>query len=483
MKLKLLFFICFFTIFLNIDILYSATVYQHSNYKGRSQKLDQGKYNCADLKKKGAIGDDCISSLKVSDGYKITLFHDPNYKKKPKSFLKDTTYVGNDINDKTSSIIVEKLYNSNIPAAIYSGNGYTGIQQALSVGKYDKTKLDKLIGSMDIKSCKVSKNYRVVLYEDLNKSTGRQVISNNISNIPTSLRGKITYISVEPYNSGSCVTLYSEKDFKGVQQSFGIGGFSDLNQVIGNGKVKSLKVENGYRVVLYDGLNGIRKSFIGNVNDIGSELIGKTRYVSVEKADGGNPYITVFNDKNYKGLQQSFSLGKINYKENRKYPSVSDLCASKIMYKNIKSLRIEKGFKAKLYSNDYCLGTPDAIVSGDISDARSKMKKGKAICSIKLERDLKNEIVTVAEKAEFDGTIKELKEGEYPSDKIGLPNKNISSIFVPKGYVVILHSGNNFSGNSIAFNAASSDIQIDNLKNIFDSKTCSIIVTAVDSSN
>lgn len=483
MKSKLFFLIWLLGTFYVINVN-AVTVYRDANYRGKSQRLEAGKYNWTDLKKSGAIGDDSISSLKVPSGYKATLYHDPDFKTRPQSFTSNTSYVGNTLNDKTSSIIVEKLWNSNTtPVAVYSGNGLTGIQQALSVGKYDKTKLDKLIGSADIKSYRANSNYRIVLYEDINKSTGRLSYSNGSwNNLSTSMRGKITYITVEPYSGGSYVTLFSEKDFKGVQQSFGLGMFSNPNQIIGNGKAKSLKVSNGYRAVLYNGVNGIRKTFTGNVKDIGPELSGKGSYLTVEKAEGGTPRITLFREKNYKGLQQSFAPGKINYRENKSYPAMDNLSSSKIMYTYTSSLKVEKGFKAKLFYSDYCTGTPDAVVSGDVPDARAKMKNKRRIYSIKLERDCSNEAVTVCGNADFNGTIKELKEGEYPYNKIGLSNNSISAIFVPKGYVVILHDGNNFTGNSVAFNAANSEIRIDNLKDLFDNKTSSITIAKADSS-
>jgi len=480
MKSKLVFFICFLGAFCAINVN-AVTVYKDSNYRGKSQRLDPGKYNWADIKKNGAIGDDCISSLKVPSGYKVTLYHDPDFKTRPQSFTSNTSYVGNTLNDKTSSIIVEKLWNSSTPAAIYSGSGRTGQQQALSVGKYDKTKLDKLIGSTNIASARVNSNYRIVFYEDINKPTGRYTYNSLSINLPTALKGKVSYITVEPYNRGGSVTLYSEKDFKGVQQSFGLGAFSNPNQIIGSGKAKSLKVYGGYRAVLYNGPNGIRKSFTGNVKDIGPELSGKGTYLTVEKVEGGTPRMTLFKEKDYKGLQQSFAPGKITYSINKSYPAIDDLYSGKIMYTNTRSLKVEKGFKAKLFYSNYCTGTPDAVVSGDVPDARAKMKNKRAIYSIKLERDCSNNAVTVCGNAEFNGTVKELKEGEYPYNKIGLSNNSISSIFIPKGFVVILHDGNNFTGNSVAFNAANSEIRIDNLKDLFDNKTSSITIAKADS--
>ena len=121
------------------------------------------------------------------------------------------------------------------------------------------------------------------------------------------------------------------------------------------------------------------------------------------------------------------------------------------------------------------------MVSGDVPDIRSKMKNGRAIYSIKLEREFSNDAVTVGQNTKFDGSIKELKEGEYPYNKIELSNNTISAVFVPKGYVVILYDDNNLVGNSIAFNAANSEIQIDNLKDLFDNKTSPITVAKIDS--
>ena len=59
------------------------------------------------MQAKGFKNDD-LSSIKVPFGYKVTLYWDDNFSGASKVITSDTSYVGNDWNDKASSIKVEK---------------------------------------------------------------------------------------------------------------------------------------------------------------------------------------------------------------------------------------------------------------------------------------------------------------------------------------------------------------------------------------
>ncbi|MBO3458588.1 beta/gamma crystallin family protein [Aetokthonos hydrillicola Thurmond2011] len=78
-------------------------VYDDSQYRGFAQTLDVGNYDW------GQIHNDTISSLRVPDGMRVTLYSDTHFQGKSKTFTQDTPYVGDDFNDITSSIIVEGL--------------------------------------------------------------------------------------------------------------------------------------------------------------------------------------------------------------------------------------------------------------------------------------------------------------------------------------------------------------------------------------
>ncbi|BAY91283.1 MULTISPECIES: glycoside hydrolase family 19 protein [unclassified Tolypothrix] len=79
----------------------NVVVYDDSQYRGASQALGIGKYDW------GQIKNDSISSLKIPVGMKVTLYSDTHFSGTNKTFTADTPYVGDDFNDRTSSIIIE----------------------------------------------------------------------------------------------------------------------------------------------------------------------------------------------------------------------------------------------------------------------------------------------------------------------------------------------------------------------------------------
>ncbi len=77
-------------------------VYDDSQYGGDWQALDVRSYDWPE------IHNDTISSLRVPAGLKVTLFSDTHFMGESKAFTQDTPYVGDDMNDQTSSIKVER---------------------------------------------------------------------------------------------------------------------------------------------------------------------------------------------------------------------------------------------------------------------------------------------------------------------------------------------------------------------------------------
>ena len=78
-----------------------AICYVDQNFSGGSMLLPPGEYNNVE----GIAGK--ISSLRVPDGFRVTLFERVNFQGKSKPFTSDCFYVGDDFNDITSSIRVE----------------------------------------------------------------------------------------------------------------------------------------------------------------------------------------------------------------------------------------------------------------------------------------------------------------------------------------------------------------------------------------
>ncbi|MBD2194619.1 MULTISPECIES: C1 family peptidase [Calothrix] len=81
----------------------SVTIYEHANFQGNSFNLPVGQYDWGQL----GLDNDSLSSLKVPQGMKVTLYEHVNFSGRSKTFTEDTSYVGDDFNDTTSSILVE----------------------------------------------------------------------------------------------------------------------------------------------------------------------------------------------------------------------------------------------------------------------------------------------------------------------------------------------------------------------------------------
>lgn len=76
-------------------------IYTDSEYQGFGQTLARGEYDW------GQIENDVISSVKVPAGRKAIFYSDVKFSGQTKTFTADTPYVGNDFNDRTSSIVIE----------------------------------------------------------------------------------------------------------------------------------------------------------------------------------------------------------------------------------------------------------------------------------------------------------------------------------------------------------------------------------------
>ncbi|MFX1384965.1 MAG: beta/gamma crystallin-related protein [Promethearchaeota archaeon] len=138
--------------------LYSSNgdiiIYQDQNYGGASQILTVGKYDVCEL----SIGDNKLSSLKVPEGFNVTLYECPGFSGNTMSLTSDTPNIGA-FDDITSSIIV---FYRNSPI-IYQDQNYGGNSQILTVGKYDVC--DLTIGDNKLSSLKVPEGFNVTLYE------------------------------------------------------------------------------------------------------------------------------------------------------------------------------------------------------------------------------------------------------------------------------------------------------------------------------
>ena len=326
-----------------------ATLYEHSNYGGRAVSLEEGSYDYKDILAKGIVNDQ-ISSLRVSDGYKVTIYDDEGFKGKSKEFTSDASYVGDEMNDKTSSIKIEKINN-----------------QTSTTTSYDTVKLPN--GKYSIKSVA---NEKYVAAEN----GGSDPIVANRDNYSGSWEtfyivnnddGTVS-IKADANNKYVCAVLDEENqltprsDSISTWEKFKIYKINDSEYGIRsaeNRKYVKADLDNGGKLIAgSDSIAGAWEAF--NIEKVGDTT--------------NNNVATFYENSNYGGWSVSLPEGTYDY---------SDIIAKGIKNDVISSLKVNSGYKVTLYNNAGFKGTSKAF-TGDASYVGDEMNDKTS--SIKIEK-------------------------------------------------------------------------------------------------
>lgn len=141
--------------------LCEVTVYRDSNYEGPSEVFHLGNFDVDRFQ----LGNDAISSLKVSPGCTATLYEHAGFQGQSRSVVGDVRWVGDDWNDLVSSLRVQRTPNANAcTLTLFRDAWYEGPTQTLvGVGNYDMDRLS--IGNDTVSSFKITGGCTVTLYE------------------------------------------------------------------------------------------------------------------------------------------------------------------------------------------------------------------------------------------------------------------------------------------------------------------------------
>ena len=332
-----------------------TTFYEHSNYGGWSVSLGEGSHNYNDIVSAG-IKNDAISSLKVPSGYKVTLYNDADFKGDKKEFTSDASYVGDDLNDKTSSIKIEKIGSSNT-SSYSTANLSSGKYSIKSIAneKYvvaENGGSDPLManrdsysgawetffienngdGTVNIKA-EANNKYVCAVLDEENQLTSRSdspstwekfqiyKIKDGEYGIRSAENGK--YVKSDLDNGGKLIagsdsiagaweafviekvgdstsnassnakaTFCEHSDYGGWSVSLGEGKYDYSAMIaagIKNDQISSVKVPDGYRVILYNdaGFSGGAKTLLQDASGLG-DFNDKTSSIIIEKVDRVN---------------------------------------------------------------------------------------------------------------------------------------------------------------------------------------------------
>lgn len=139
-----------------------VTIFEHANFEGRSQVLTKGRFPLEEI----AIGNDTLSSLKVSPGLVARLYEHFHFQGRFIDVKEDTTAISQFWNDRTSSIIVygeDEQPPVTKEVMIFEHANHTGRFQILPEGEYDVAEI--LIGNDILSSALVPSGMKLRLYE------------------------------------------------------------------------------------------------------------------------------------------------------------------------------------------------------------------------------------------------------------------------------------------------------------------------------
>ena len=486
-----------------------ATLYEHSNYGGWAVSLEEGSYDYKDILAKGIVNDQ-ISSLRVSDGYKVTIYDDEGFKGKSKEFTSDASYVGDEMNDKTSSIKIEKINNQTSTTTSYNTvklpNGKYSIKSVANE-KYVATEnggSDPIVanrdnysgswetfyivnnddGTVSIKADANNKYICAVLDEE-NQLTPRSdsistwekfkiyKINDSEYGIRSAENGK--YVKTDLDNGGKLIA--GSDSIAGVWEAFNIEKVGDTTT---NDKIEK-----------WDGSSSVTYNTVKLSNGKYSiKSVANEKYVATENG-GSDPIVA--NRDNYSGSWETFYIvnnddGTVSIKAdaNNKY-----ICAVLDEENQLtpRSDSISTWEKFKIYKiNDSEYGIRSAengkYVKTDLDNGGKLIAGSDSIAGAweafnieKLGDETSSAKATFYENSNYSGWSVALSEGRYDYGTMiskGIKNDQISSVKVADGYKVTLYNDERFAGSKKTLFTDASGL------GDFNDKTSAIVIEKVE---
>jgi len=144
-----------------------VALYENKNYKGTGRWFTEGDYTLDGIKALG-LKSDQISSIRVSQGYKVEIFEHNNYGGSAKIITKDNSRLSEiGFNDKISSVKVRKRAGFDI--GLYEHCNYEGKGRYFKEGQYLLNAIEASgLENDQISSIEVPQGYQVEIFEHNN---------------------------------------------------------------------------------------------------------------------------------------------------------------------------------------------------------------------------------------------------------------------------------------------------------------------------
>jgi hypothetical protein len=240
--------------------------FSSGGFAGSFQAFGPGRYDMSKL----TIGNDAIRSIRVPDGWRVTLYQDALFSGATQTLTRDASELG------TMSGAVSGIYVELPPwgATITPGYDNSGTSMVLMPGRYSSL---SGIGFKDnsVSSVTVPPGWRVTLFKDEDFGGTATALTSSTSNLNSlGVNDTTSSIVVESDPLGQ-VVLYLNKRYEGTSQVLGPGRY-DVSTLkasggVGDNLVSSLKVPINWTVILYEksGYSGSSKTITADCSDVG----------------------------------------------------------------------------------------------------------------------------------------------------------------------------------------------------------------------
>ena len=442
---------------------FPATIYKDSNYGGNAQSLREGSYaSMSNL----SVGNDQVSSLKVYSGYSVIAYIDASYQGGFRVFQGDVSYVGNDFNDKISSLKVVKASSAEkVLATAYVDSNYCGGYQQFFTGEY--TDLKNLGINDKISSIKVEPGYRVTAYIDTGYRGAFKYFEGDVPYVGEQFNDNISSLKVAKATQDTPVraTVYRGGNFTNNELLLFEGNVPNLGAYGMNDCIRSLKVTPGYRLIAFVDSNykGAFMVFEGNVSKIHASMNEVISSLKVEKAGPSNQVLaTLYSAKSFKGQLLQLLAGN--------YPNLKDMQFNDMAH----SMEVSANYRVIAYEHiNY--GGVFKVYEGRVADVSFSKKRPipellplgliipenkSQISSVKVQPANASNTVraTVYLCKGFNGDFRHFFEGNYPDLAGFYCDYQVGSLEVANGYRAIGYAKENFNGGFRVFEKSVSDV-------------------------
>ncbi|MDD3079940.1 MAG: T9SS type A sorting domain-containing protein [Paludibacter sp.] len=348
-----------------------ANFYNADNSQGDFVGLPLGTFTLSALKEYG-INDNSITSFDLTAGYRVVLYSDDNFSGSSASYTSGQGWLG-DLNDKTSSIKIYK-YAADAVANFYNADNSQGDFVGLPLGTFTLSALKEYgINDNSITSFDLTAGYRVVLYSDDNFS-GSSASYTSGQGWLGDLNDKTSSIKIYRYSSNAITTFYSDINYGGLSVGLPLGTYTTAELAsygIQNDDITSLKVNSGYKVIVYmdNNFSGTSVSYTSDQSNVGTTYNDKISSVQMYKYSA-DAVASFYDSDNSQGTSTGLPTGLFTSAEMNKY-GIAD--------NSITSFDLQSGYQITIYADDNFSGSSASYTAGqgwlyDLNDATSSIK-------------------------------------------------------------------------------------------------------------